>query len=119
MLRDYAGPGTLIVEGKRDARVTMNIVADEKSGWYIVHGLIRGDQISLAAAYENNQRAALVHNETGILMKLTIADRPENGIASVTVDVSSEARARSKDTPEPKEEQTSVRSILRRMRLGR
>lgn len=93
MPKDHAGPGTLIVPGRPRAKVTLNIVADEKSGWHIVHGVVRGDPEDLLAAYENNQRAILVHDATSFVMKLTIADRPADGLANVTVDVSDEQPA--------------------------
>lgn len=74
MPREHAGLGTLIVPGFAASKVVLQIAPDDSSGWQTVRGTISGDPAVLAAAFQNNREARLVHDATGFEMHLTIVD---------------------------------------------
>ncbi len=85
MPQDHTGLGTLLVPGFPDSKVVLDIAPDNAGGWQMVRGTITGDPAVLAAAFNNNQEARLVHDASGFLMYVTIADVAAEGIAFVTV----------------------------------
>jgi len=90
MPRSHTGLGTLIVPGQPDAKVVLHIAPEEHRGWDLVRGTIEGDPAALAAAFDNNRHADLVHDASGYRMSLTIVDVADGSVgrANVTVDVS-------------------------------
>ena len=85
MPRDHTGLGTLLVPGFPDSKVVLDIAPDNAGGWQMMRGTISGDPAVLAAAFNNNQEARLVHDASGYLMHVTIADIADKGTAFVTV----------------------------------
>lgn len=87
MPREHAGLGTLIVPGRSDVKVVLEITTNDSGGWQTTRGTISGDPSALAAAFENNREARLIHDATGFEMHLTFMDVLD-GVAHVTVDAS-------------------------------
>lgn len=86
MPRQHAGLGTLIVPGSPPVKVVLDIAPEDRGGWQTNSGTITGDPSALAAAFENDREARLVHDASGFEMHLTIIDVMD-GSAQVTVDL--------------------------------